>query len=78
MNVTSADERAYLTELDGRGLHADYTKPDSLLTSLEGRASRSEAEGSRNSNEGKRKTHADDMKGGRVCVCGCVGRRVRM
>ncbi len=61
MNVASADERAYLTKLDGRGFDVNYAKPDGLLTSLEGRASRSEAEGSRNSNEGERETHVDSL-----------------
>lgn len=42
------------------------------MTSLEGRSSGNEAEGSRNSNEGKGETHVEGMKGRRVCVCGDV------
>lgn len=61
VNITSSDGRAYLTELDGRGLDVDYAKSDGLLTSLEGWASRNEAEGSRNSNEGERETHVDGL-----------------
>lgn len=67
--VLIAGKRAYLAGLDGLGVYAESTKPGCFLTSLEGRAGRSEAKGSRNSNEGEGETHVDDCRVEGVCMC---------
>ncbi len=65
--VLNAGESAYLADLDGLGIYAKSTKPGCFLTSLEGRARRSEAKGGRNGNERESETHVVNCEVEGVC-----------